>query len=187
MAALARFDKTPIRPVAPLWVLRAVAMLTWAIVIATLACARSGDAVLQRAPLGFALLYGTGMAVVPWFIGPSGNRVAPVCDPGSNDDRGFAGASGQESGALGPLCVLWTALILAYLPFWTHELAVVARGSLPDESLRAGTGVLALFAFFLGASLLSLVSFTLRRGWLFFLVHAGAMGVVVFYAMEITL
>ena len=163
----------------PLWVLRYLSASLWVLVFAVAVGARPGEAVTNGNFGALLLLYGTGMALAPWFIGPLRRNTMPTEYAGSSSQR-----TTRESGdgALTPLCVLWSAVILAYVPFWLNEATALTRTSPPSESMRASMGILALFLFAFCGSTLSLVScFTLKRGWLYLLVHLVPVGLMVFF------
>jgi len=163
----------------PLWVLRYLSASLWVLVFAVAVGARPGEAVSNGNFGAILLLYGTGMALVPWFIGPLMRETAHV----ESTTGSIAQPTTWESrdAALGALSVLWTSVVLAYVPFWLNEATALSRTNPPSEPLRAATGMLALFVFVLCGSVLSLVScFTLKRGWLFLLVHLVPAGLLVF-------
>lgn len=161
----------------PLRVLRYLSASLWLIVFAVAVGARPREAVTNGNFGAILLLYGTGMALAPWFIGPLVRDTAPTERAGSSAQPATGGSG---NGALAPLCVLWSAVVLAYLPFWLNEATALARMSPPSESMRASTGTLALFLFLFCGPTLSLVScFTLKRGWLYLLVHLVPAGLVV--------
>lgn len=152
------------------WILRYLSALLWLIVIIITVAARPGYAVTNGMFGVLLLLYGTGMALVPWFIGTKDASTAPS-------------ELATTTTALEPLCVLWIAALLAYVPFWLNEATALTRTNPPSESLRAATGILALCVFLLCGSVLSLIScFTLKRGWLFLLAHVVPVGLAMFLA-----